>query len=614
MAIWQFDVLFTIQNRLCLECPVFLKKVSNFYRKNEKNAQQNGQKRPSYSMPLSTKIKLFFVVFAALALWQGSFRGPEIFLFLGVLSLLLFLFAKFFSSRYSFLFLWLPLLLFLFFVRLILIPQPIVPPEAWYGSPNSSHSLKKVRGKKIYARGNITSVIRPGVYLAELEMLKPKRRGAKQRSLDSSLKKQKRKPPLLIPVYLQVNDYYLLSACRVWLTLRGKGLPQRLPQSSFGNYIKRKGALSILRLSRKDIYRKDCRRLDLRGKFQNLLGRILYKSGFSLHQRGVAMGLLLGRSGYMQFELKKKAVELGILHLFAASGLHMGIFYLCFYWPLSRWRGKKSKLALALPLFPCFAYMFFLGFPVSLLRAFTFLSFHALQSFIYRKVSTHDLLLNSALALLFLQPHNFLSLGTFLSFGAVSGILYFYSILWREMSRIKLRLCRPLLQQLTISVCAGLFTLPILLYAFGAYSYSSLVANVLLVPFIGILMPLLIGALFLAILSGGAFLFLMKIARQLTEYFIALTEWLSNFSFYISYESIFSLPFWVNLFLIFSLTILRHYAKEEKKSGRGLLFCRAGCLFCILLLSPFSGILEKYRKAGAERKEHSALEKERGKP
>lgn len=365
----------------------------------------------------------------------------------------------------------------------------------------------------------------------------------------------------------------------------------------------------MLRLSRKDIYRKDCRHQDLRGKFQNMLGRTLYKSGFSLHERGVALGLLLGRSGYMQRGLKKKAVELGILHLFAASGLHMGIFYLCFYYPLSRWRGKKSKIALALPLLPCFAYMFFLSFPVSLVRAFTFLSFHALQSFLYRKIKIHDLLLNSALALLFLQPHNFLGLGTSLSFGAVSGILYFYPILWREFSRIQSALCRPLLQQLAISVCAGLFTLPILLYSFGAYSYSSLVANVILVPFVGILMPLLIAGIALAALSGDTLLFLAQIARQLTDHFISLTQYFSDFSFYIPYRSMLSLPFFVNLLLLFSLMVLGYYNKRKNKAGKKPIFFAAASVFCILLLSPLSGILEKHRKRDLkklEKKKHTA--------
>ena len=592
-------------------------------------------------MSLATKIKLFFVIFAVLALWQDYRAASEIFLFFGGLSLLFFLFARpilklvtqnkekgncaanwmsrfyrswiqklavFLDPGYGALFLWLPILLFFFFVRLILIPEAIIPPEGWYGSTKllqKNYSTKSRRAKKIYVRGNITSVLKPGVYLAELEMLKPKKRGLKQAS-DFNLKKSKKQSPLLIPVYLQINDYYLVSACRVWLTLKAKGLPQKLPQNSFGQYIQKKGAVSMLRLSRKDIYRKDCRRLDLRGKFQNMLGRILYKSGFSLHERGLALGLLLGRSGYMQSELKKEAKELGILHLFAASGLHMGIFYLCFYGPLSRLRGKKSKLALALPLLPCFAYMFFLSFPVSLVRAFTFLSFHALQSFLYRKISIHDLLLNSAICLLFLQPSNFLGLGTFLSFGAVSGILYFYPILWREFSRVKLILCKPLLQQLAISICAGLFTLPILLYAFGAYSYSSLLANVLLVPFVGILMPLLIGGITLALLSGGALLFLVKAARQLTEYFISLTQWLSDFSFYIHYESVFSLPFWANLFLIFSLTILQYYNKHQSKAGKNRLIFSVASVFCILLLSPLSGIFEKYRKADLERQGHTA--------
>ncbi len=567
-------------------------------------------------MALPTKIKFVFITIAVLLLSQNWFSIPKVFFLLGTLSVLAFFLAKLLLSYkyknksfpkngilalinpgHGLLFLWLPVLLFSFFIRLVLLPDPIVPPEGWYANKQIQ------KGRKVYAKAKIRSVFKPGTYLAEVQMFATKKRNHKKNN--SRTKTKLSSPP--IPVYLQTNDYYLVSGCQIWLRLTKEGqLPQKLPSNSFGVFLQRKGIVSLVKLSYKNIYRKSCRKLDIRGKFQDALGRTLYKSGFSLEQRGVALGLILGRSGYMQKKLKNISVELGILHLFAASGLHMGIFYIWFFWPLSRLWGKKSKLALSLPLIPCFIYMFLLGFPISLLRAFTFLSFHALQSFIYRKISIHDLLLNSSIFILFIQPESFLSLGTLLSFGAVSGILYFYPILWHQLGNIKIFLLRPILQQSTISICANLFTLPIIIYTFGGYSYSSLPANILLVPFVGLLMPILFIGIGIGLISGGSLLFFTEIGRQVTEYFILLTQWLANFNYYVRYDSLVCLPFLANGLLIASLLGLAYYKKYKQDRKYTLLL--SSTILCTILLSPITGLFEVKRQQISSRIQTENLE------
>ena len=487
-------------------------------------------------------------------------------------------------------FLWLPLLFLLIFVRLIVLPTNTMFSEGW------REQLPLKKQSIYYVRAKIKSVFKPGTYLAEMQLLEKKRKYrhkfSNQNYQERNLKKIKKQKIPHSFVYLQINDYYLVSGCRLWLNLKRNKLPQSLPQSGFGQYLQKSGAKHTLRISRKQIYRKSCRNLDLRGKFQDALGRTLYKSGFSLHQRSVALGLILGRASYMQKELKQKATELGILHLFAASGLHMGIFFLWFYWPLSRLCGKKSYWALSLPLIPCFGYMFLLGFPLSLVRAFTFLSFHALQSFVYRKISIHDLLLNSALTILFIQPQNFISIGSMLSFGAVSGILYFYPILQRSFLSWKTGILNPFLQQATISITASLLTLPIIIQAFGGYSYFSLVANMILVPFVALLMPVLIGGISIGLVSGGVILIFAKLAREVTQVFISLTQWLSQFSYYIRYESLLCLPFLANGFLLISLLGLYYCHHQKRKVHENIQrYFIASSVCCIILLSPVTGVI-----------------------
>ncbi len=566
-------------------------------------------------MAAASQIKLVFVISCVFVFLQSQFSVAYVLLFFGGLWLclyfglaLLLAFAGIsaghslsqkilgIASKNAYvkkrrLLLWLPFLFLMLYGRLMLLPEKPKLPETW--PLQGQKNLPSLQ----YAKATITSVLRPSRYLAEMQMLIPKKHWRKKYSKSP----KKRSAPERAVVYLQINDYYLTSGCKLWLNLKKGHFPSRLPQNYFGDYLRNKGAAAIVRLTRKQLYRKNCRKLSIRGQFQNTLGRMLYKSGFSLHERGVAMALLLGKSGYMNREIKKGAVELGILHLFAASGLHMGIFYLWFYWPLSRWKGKRSKTALSLPLLPCFVYMFLLDFPLSLMRAFCFLSFHALQSFVHRKISTHDLLLNSAICILFVQPQSFLGIGSALSFGAVSGILYFYPLCQKEASRCKFPPVKYVLQQGALSTCAGLFTMPVLLYAFGAYSYSSIIANILLVPFVGLLMPLLIGGISLAIISDGTLLFASKAAKALTEYFIELSTWLKQFSYYAHYDSLLSYPLLMNSILLLCLGSMYRYRRHAKQSKLAASAKErwhiAMLLLCVCLLSPAGLFLERlFRK------------------
>ena len=244
-------------------------------------------------------------------------------------------------------------------------------------------------------------------------------------------------------------------------------------------------------------------------------------------------------------------------------------------------------------------YAYILGFPPSLLRAYTFICFHAIQSIFCRGLKTEDLLLNTAICVLFIDPLNFISLGCFLSFGAVSGIIYFYplisTVLIPQSNHIYSNLMWGFwLKQGAISLCAGIFTMPALLSAFGIYPYSSLLANMILVPLIGILMPLLIGGTSLYALSNGELSFPITMARWGIEIFIGVTQKLADKSLAVSYDSIFCLPFFANTFLLFCLLGLKYYGKEsqKQKKARSLLcFC---AIVCILLLSPLTGIVENY--------------------
>lgn len=303
-------------------------------------------------------------------------------------------------------------------------------------------------------------------------------------------------------IMLRVNQYDLVAGCELEVVLSGRGRLQALPENGYGRYLVGRGIQARLKLSRRyHVIATDCSRATMGGQMHATLRAVLIQFADLDYQDpryGVVLGLVLGNSGFLQRDLKSQARRLGILHLFAASGLHMGIFYACLYWPLTRWFGKRDPRALFAPLVMCLIYLLALDVPVSLLRAFCFLTSHAAQSLFHRHVPIRELLVNTALAVLVLAPHEFYQIGTALSFGAVGGILYFSRILRQTI--FTSRRWKLAGDHAAISLAAGVCTVPLIVVFFEQHPALSLPANVLLVPLVGVLLPLIVATLFCTIL------------------------------------------------------------------------------------------------------------------
>ncbi|MCG6192072.1 ComEC/Rec2 family competence protein [Leptospira sp. FAT2] len=207
----------------------------------------------------------------------------------------------------------------------------------------------------------------------------------------------------------------------------------------------------------------------------------------------IALGLLFGEAKQLSKDFKEKAKEGGILHLFAASGLHLGILMGVQFRLLNLIPSFGHRLPRILPLLTGFLYLSALGYPVSLTRAWIFAGMLLLQGLFYRKLRPIDLLLGSAWIVWIADPFRFYSVSFSLSFGAVTGIFLFSNpirILFRFLSDEN-RISSFFKENLSISFSAGLGTMPVLLSAFGSFSFGSILLNLLVVPLAGILLPIL---------------------------------------------------------------------------------------------------------------------------
>ncbi len=240
--------------------------------------------------------------------------------------------------------------------------------------------------------------------------------------------------------------------------------------------------------------------------FSVQIEQLLQEGNIKGEAKEISLGLVLGDAKNLSSEFKHKAKEGGILHLFAASGLHLGILLGCLFSILKRIPFLGYSIPRIFPVFFGFVYLAMLGFPVSLARAWVFASWFLIQSLFFRKSRSADLLLGSAGILYLWDPSRSFGVSFLLSFGAVAAILLLLPCLENclpKLSEEKSIWNRGILffkENVLVSSAASLGTLPSLIYYFGSYSFGSLGLNLILVPACGILLPLLYLSLFLEFL------------------------------------------------------------------------------------------------------------------
>ncbi len=250
--------------------------------------------------------------------------------------------------------------------------------------------------------------------------------------------------------------------------------------------------------------------------FSNAIDRLLKESELNIELQSVTKGLVLGSSRHLPSEIKTQAREGGILHLFAASGLHLGIFIGVTLFIFKKVAGFYRPLPYLLSLLCGFLYLLVLGFPVSFLRAYSFAVYSFLGIIVYRKTLSADTLCYSSAIVVIFLPSDFLSVGFLLSFGAVAGIFFIKPTLDTLFFPNNKNLLKD---NFTLSLSCTIATFPILVYYFHSFSFGSFWINLIVVPLASALLPLLYLNLFCEwIFFKEPAMYLWKI----TDFFLSL--------------------------------------------------------------------------------------------
>lgn len=228
--------------------------------------------------------------------------------------------------------------------------------------------------------------------------------------------------------------------------------------------------------------------------------------------------MMLGQKDDLSQNEKLMFTRTGTSHIIAISGLHTGILSGLIIFMM----GKINKIYKLIVLSTMmFIYSAMVGNSPSIIRAIMFMISLYLSFFLDRKMDKISTL--SFIGILFVinNPYIIYNISFQLSFLATLSIIYFYGYINNKLN-IKI---------ISLTLSANILTIPIIYYNFEGIPLVSILGNIIIVPFVGIIIYLAMLSLILFNINIYISSIVVHINRFILEIIYVLLERISNLDF-----------------------------------------------------------------------------------
>ena len=278
-------------------------------------------------------------------------------------------------------------------------------------------------------------------------------------------------------------------------------------QFDYKNYLEGLGIYHQLRLYETNHFLDKNKSTTIYGIAASIRTQIIKKlkqADFDSEQLGIIQALLLGQRNDISEATYNNYKNAGAVHILALSGLHIGILLLLLQFvlsPLERLaKGKTIKLVIIVILLWSFALL--AGLSASIIRAVTMFSFVAYAIYLNRPSNTFNILaLSMFFILLVINPMLLFQAGFQMSYAAVFSIVWLYQLL-QKLWFPKNWIINKVWQLLSVSIAAQLGVLPISLFYFHQFPGLFFISNLLVVPFLGLILGMGILVIALALCNS----------------------------------------------------------------------------------------------------------------
>lgn len=292
--------------------------------------------------------------------------------------------------------------------------------------------------------------------------------------------------------------------------------------------------------------------------------KVTLDESLSKNNSNIIKSIILGDDSFLDEESVSNFRKLGLSHILAVSGLHIGIIFgfLIYIFDLLKLHRRTSMI---ISIFIIWAYAGIIGFPPSVLRASLMFSSLSIGRIIYRRNDSINTLSFAGFLMLIFNPMWIYSVGFQLSFIATFTILLFLSKVER-LIKIK---NKKLKSSIAIILTAQIGVLPISIYYFNEVQVLSVLSNFIVAPVltIGIIIGFLIIITSMISFKIGIFLgFFGNKILDLSSIIIELLSKMSSLNIYLSSPSVIEIfLYYLSLFLLLNIIDIKKFSKRIQK-------------------------------------------------
>lgn len=239
---------------------------------------------------------------------------------------------------------------------------------------------------------------------------------------------------------------------------------------------------------------------------------------------GILCAMIAGEKAYLPEEEKELYQRTGIGHMLVISGLHVsllaaGLFFFLrsYVMPL---KGAAAVTAVVLVLYGGLT-----GFQVAALRAVLMMCCSLAARFCGRSYDALSALSLSGIITLILEPFQLFQCGFLLSYTAVGGVILFAPV------KEKLRMGNGFWQSVFFSASVFAVTMPVMLWFYYEICPYSVLANILVLPFLSLLVGAGAAGCVISLVSPAAGAFVLATAHYILEFYEGICRFISGLPF-----------------------------------------------------------------------------------
>ena len=300
--------------------------------------------------------------------------------------------------------------------------------------------------------------------------------------------------------YMEPTDSADLLQAGDVICFRGKVKPPKNFSNDlnfdYARYVIMQGAAGTVYLPEEDWVKVGADSLNLRERMLRLRYRLQTEymhQAFAGDALGVLSALTLGDRRRLSEEIRAAYTDAGAAHVLALSGLHVGVIYAMLTFlmrgVLRRRDLRWLRELLTIAVLWLFALM--VGFSPSVVRAVGMCTLYILSRWVSHDSNSINVLLLAALLMLFGHPLYLFDVGFQLSFMAMAAILWVEPHLEMLFHRSSLHpIPAYFVGVICMSIAAQLGTFPLTLYHFGTFSTYFLLTNIVVIPYLYVVLLL----------------------------------------------------------------------------------------------------------------------------